>query len=377
MCDLRKIIFRTDEQNPNFGYGKYGDFEIIIMKENGFVNATKLVDQSASGKRFEDWRRLVSSTNLMDKLEKHFDGKVCLLVDKVHNRLRGTYVHRKLITHISSWLSVDFALKVSDIVDQFIINEYEEKLEKCQQEVQEKNNEISELKDMMKKIIGMNNIHSNKLDDQGKLMRDQGKLMKDQAKILRRQENKLDNIAVCLDVATNRYVPPAQNIRKNEVLLLVQNPNIDEVYNIHAIRCMKTEKQRLLLLYVTAKINEYNQGKKQKIKQKSLEKYILFEVETPNSKNLWHRVKEDEELKRKLSFKCNNIYICDNDEENFTLEDLCDAITRINNKKKELYVTGMIEPPRVSNDDISDKEDDSDEYDKITQDDDEYKIEDE
>ena len=42
--------------------------------------------------------------------------------------LRGTYVHELLIPHIASWISSQFAIKVSKIVNSFIIKEYQDSI---------------------------------------------------------------------------------------------------------------------------------------------------------------------------------------------------------------------------------------------------------
>lgn len=38
--DIREIIFL--KINDEFSWGKYADFKIIILKKNGYINATKI-----------------------------------------------------------------------------------------------------------------------------------------------------------------------------------------------------------------------------------------------------------------------------------------------------------------------------------------------
>ena len=45
------------------------------------------------------------------------------------NIISGTYVHSLLIPHIACWISVDFALKVSEVINGYIVYEYMRKAE--------------------------------------------------------------------------------------------------------------------------------------------------------------------------------------------------------------------------------------------------------
>ena len=50
----------------NYWYGMYGDFNIILMKDTGYVNATKLCKDG--GKDLWDWSRNKSSKELLHAL---------------------------------------------------------------------------------------------------------------------------------------------------------------------------------------------------------------------------------------------------------------------------------------------------------------------
>ena len=47
----------------------------------------------------------------------------------VGNIISGTYVHSLLIPHIACWISVDFAPKVSEVINGYIVYEYKRKAE--------------------------------------------------------------------------------------------------------------------------------------------------------------------------------------------------------------------------------------------------------
>ena len=50
---LNEIIF--DHINDKYAYGKYSDFKVIIMKENRYINATKLCKEY--GKELSNWKQ--------------------------------------------------------------------------------------------------------------------------------------------------------------------------------------------------------------------------------------------------------------------------------------------------------------------------------
>ena len=65
---LIKMLSEVSYQHicDNYWYGMYGDFNIILMKDNGFVNATKLCKDG--GKDLCDWSRNKSSKGLLHAL---------------------------------------------------------------------------------------------------------------------------------------------------------------------------------------------------------------------------------------------------------------------------------------------------------------------
>ena len=146
----------------NYWYGMYGDFNVILMTDCGFVNATKLC--SSGGKEFKDWSRNKTGKELIKALTTKLDGYMvgdniqqfsdistlalqnpkaeisasgsllCKIVKTSNTTsegrlISGTYIHPFLIPHIACWVSTSFALKVSEIINNFFIDEYKTKLE--------------------------------------------------------------------------------------------------------------------------------------------------------------------------------------------------------------------------------------------------------
>ena len=143
---LSQICFRLIRDN--FWHGQYGNFSVVVDKSNGFVNATKLC--SDGGKRFHHWGESKMAKELIKTLQQW---NCDLALDDEHTRepwsvasyhpvsdvlkyvsttnvtdddkaISGTYVHPLLIPHIACWVSPEFALKASSIINFFLVEEW-------------------------------------------------------------------------------------------------------------------------------------------------------------------------------------------------------------------------------------------------------------
>jgi hypothetical protein len=126
---LRDLIF--ENINDKYSWGNYGEFKVLMMRENGYINVTKLCKEG--GKEFRFWRRLDMADNLIK--ETSSDGHRCtsdilITINGGNQTLltRGTYAHPDLVPHIASWVSPSFAIKVSRIVNEYFVREEKEKI---------------------------------------------------------------------------------------------------------------------------------------------------------------------------------------------------------------------------------------------------------
>jgi hypothetical protein len=51
--DIKDIVFR--KINNEFIYGLYGDFKVVMMMKNGYINATKLCQLTTNNKHDSDY----------------------------------------------------------------------------------------------------------------------------------------------------------------------------------------------------------------------------------------------------------------------------------------------------------------------------------
>ena len=161
---LSNIAFK--QISGNYWYGAYGEFKVVMMKDSGFINATKLC--TSGGKDYKNWSRLQSSQELINAVERHqalkntqvsftlqdANAHICALASPPYDSqssdvsfgklacksiitqkktdidklISGTYCHPLLIPHIGSWISVNFAVNVSTVVNGYIEHQYMENI---------------------------------------------------------------------------------------------------------------------------------------------------------------------------------------------------------------------------------------------------------
>lgn len=115
--DIRNIMF--EDINENYAYGKLGPFNVIIMKKNGYINASKFCKDA--NKKYNNWANNKKSNKLISTLKKLLNDNVDPIKKIItgDNLTRGTYVHPELIIHIAAWCSAEYALQVSKIVIEY------------------------------------------------------------------------------------------------------------------------------------------------------------------------------------------------------------------------------------------------------------------
>ena len=181
--------------------------------------------------------------------------------------IRGTYVHKLLITHIASWASDDFAMKVSEIVSEYYIKEEKDKYEV---ELTKKKDKIDRMNIKMDTLIKENNKIQNRLDN-----------IYEQNEHLEEQN---DDIIYKLDVVTDNRVIPAKHNKNNHSLIIVENRDDpqeykkkDTLYQFSAIRVANKS--------ITSLLNKHKKYHRHM-------QMILHIDYSPNSMNLWTRIRE-------------------------------------------------------------------------------------
>ena len=340
---LNQIIF--DYINNDYAYGKYGEFTVIMMTSNRYINATKLCKQY--GKRYEHWSRNDCNKQLIEEVDNEIS-LTHIRADELTNKsfiiktggknelLRGTYVHELLIPHIASWISPQFGIKVSKIVNNFLITEYKNSLKDKDNQLKQKDDKINTLEEKLDKILKTNNeLLARNYNMEKQLENNQIKLDKTFDRLvgvheeLKDVNDKLDNtteeldvikdklddtneeldvIKDKLDIATDDRVVKTKSKTTLEYLIVLKTDDIDEKYKYYIIRCQK-------------------RSIKQRLEEKSNYSEIKRIECCPNSTNLYNRIKE--KLKNNLKCRSNRLNLIHIKESDFL-----DKINEINEEKK-------------------------------------------
>ena len=149
---INELVFEQIE--GNFWYAAYGPFRVVMMKDTGYINATKMC--SSGGKNYCEWSRLNSSHELINALAIDLalenthgtsastlrDGNqqicglpspLCKFIQTRNSTdmeriISGTYIHPDLVPSVAGWISADFALKVSKVVNGYIALQFKAQL---------------------------------------------------------------------------------------------------------------------------------------------------------------------------------------------------------------------------------------------------------
>jgi hypothetical protein len=236
--------------------------------KTGYINATKLC--ADGGKQLKNWLRNDHATELIECFESHGlnNERLTMTVSGGQNTtIRGTYAHPDLIPHIASWVSPKFAIKVSKIVNEFLIREREEVIRRLTGEKSEliqmleesnkrRENEHKESLKMHNEMMAQHHKTHNKLDE---------------------TQNTLDTVNSRIEIVIDEVVPPSCRVELHEEIGIMELNDSTSKYT-HKVFCRQNKsannaKNRILRDYPQATLfREINPS--------------------PNSKNFLHNLKD-------------------------------------------------------------------------------------
>jgi hypothetical protein len=133
--DLKEVCYEPIKDK--FYYGVYGDFKLVIDKDTGYFNATKLCDQGR--KNCKKWLRLEKTKRMIDYYKKRTESTLkhdflyeinCNNKEKVDKKFVGMYVPKEFILDIASWISIEFYDKCNNILGNYFIQEFKNNVSK-------------------------------------------------------------------------------------------------------------------------------------------------------------------------------------------------------------------------------------------------------
>jgi hypothetical protein len=222
--------------------------KIIQHIPTGYYNITKINNniyqlknkEKGSGrssgalKQISDWTKLVSSKELIKKLQLQLNNnkEVIIIINNVIDEFKGTYVHRYLYDHILMWIDKSYAIKISVILDK-IHTEYNKKLE---EEVKEKTCKIDELRnDINKQREEMKTQYEELLKFAKTGVKNQEEMkntMEDMQEDIENLTDKVEEVRDEFREQTEHINPPPEDDDDIHMFVLLQYPNEMDKFRI-------------------------------------------------------------------------------------------------------------------------------------------------
>ena len=302
--DIRECMYK--KINNKFAYAKLGKFNVIMLRKNGFINATKLCN--SANKKLIHWMENKNSKEMIVAFSKLLNMDRDQIITRVNGGkntiISGTYMHPDLIIQVASWCNNQFAFYVSKIVNDYLNTKAcaeKDKLLKIKDDKIDKlNKKINTLRKEIKTVIDQNDdIYDQNMETHAKL-----------------------------DGACNERVPSIGKKKYDHMLVIIKNndnntDDSDETdddenikYNYHALRVMKKSYKNII--------------SKHRKRFPNME-FVLRINYSPNSINLWNKIRErlGAGRKKKINiFGCKFALLDD-----YTIEELVEDIRKIHNER--------------------------------------------
>jgi hypothetical protein len=341
---LRDLIF--ENINDKYAWGNYGEFKVLMMRENGFINVTKLCKDG--GKAFIHWRETKTSKRFVNEVSSSIgilrDDILITITGGNQPLTRGTYAHPDLVPHIASWVSPSFAIKVSRIVNEYLVREEKERIsrleiqknvlegeksdlikkadlllkrldiaaeerriyelkaeEERRKAVEERR--ISELKaeERYQEMCKRYGFQEDKLDSANKTLvgvkqelvgnkQEMGEVKHE----LMETKDKLEDVQESLELNTERlgHVEDKLGIAKEIVVPKEQNKDYHEMFTLlKRTDYDPTDEDDYEYYAICGQIKYVKTSRNRRMKTEGMVEVLSFEY-TPNTKNILHRIKE-------------------------------------------------------------------------------------
>ncbi|CCU55622.1 N1R/p28-like protein [Choristoneura biennis entomopoxvirus] len=163
-----------EQIKDQFYYGIVDDFKLVIDKNTGCFNATKLCNLGC--KQFKQWKCFEKSQELIKYIINNRDTNSHIGFyevkgdnkDDTIKQITGQYVSREIILDISSWISVEFYIKCNDIIINYYKKNFDYKIKEIEERYSEhpiKYDKIDDIIVKINKILKMVEIQNNTLDE--------------------------------------------------------------------------------------------------------------------------------------------------------------------------------------------------------------------
>lgn len=340
--DFSDII--TREINDRFCYIKYDNFDLIMMKRNNYINATKLC--KLGGKEFTEWVQLDVSKELIKTVEaagsywriKSYDLDLILEVknesrEKYQYEVEGYYVHSDLLPHICSWISPSFAIKVSKITNCYMSGQYEFMIKEKELEIKEKETTNKELLELFRELDKKYDRDIKELKEQKRDLKEQNKELSESVK---RMEEKYDRDTQEFK-EHNKRMEEKYDRDTRELKLKIER--IEERLKHNVINPTSPNKlHRLVILQNKKDPNSFRtlrvqvERMNQEINKSKLDYNVFFSDYEPNAVSCFNNLKERLVSQERIKVSYNDFTLCDID--NYGVRELCNDLLNLDLVRK-------------------------------------------
>lgn len=325
--NLNKLVY--EDINDKYGYGKYEDFEVVIRKIDGYINVSKLCKDG--NKDFNQWKRTTHAQISIQSVKNYHNIPEDKVLELVHGganyKISGTYAHPALVPHIASWVSVDFFNMVSDVVNNHIVNKYEEELKEKEYQLRKKDEIIKEKEDTISDL-------KNYIRDKFSEMKDGNDKILGELKV---SNNTIVELNTNLQVANTNITDLKENLQVANENIINLNQNVNEVVETLKYTCNERvplermndlEKEVFIIFYTGREDKQFSSRRRQtksintliktlKNSYENLREVVRFDNQ-PNPVESWNACKKDPYLREHMEWdKNNNFTLIDITEEEF------------------------------------------------------------
>ena len=293
--------------NKKYAYAKLGEFDVVMMVKNGYINATKLCRKN--GKDFFDWTRLKGTKILLNHLDRlpGIPGNPIIVVKSGDNLTRGSYVHQLLIIHVATWCSAEYAIKVSKIVNEYHIKQAISIKDKLLNKKQDKIDELIIINKKIDKRMRQLLEDNEEFRKDNEEFRKDNEILKSDNEDFRRRDDimssKVDHLVNEIDIKSDNYVVEG-NPNTRHILVIIKTNELPHKLRNKKGKFMRDVNGKTITSipqfdYIALRVMKKSyKSRINSIKKEFPDMDILLEIKyTPNSMNLWSRIKK--ELNRK------------------------------------------------------------------------------
>jgi hypothetical protein len=314
--DLNDICY--EHIKDTFHYGMFGDFKLVIDKNTGCFNATKLCDMT--GREFKQWSRNTKSKKLIEYYTKSWEPNLAPNFYEIkgcnnsdYKLVTGQYLCKELLLDVSSWISIEFYDKCSKIINDYFISEskhaniieIEGKMQSLKLENEAYEEQLKQKQDTIDELLELSKKQDKKLDH----IQAQLDEIQDQNEVLIEQNCDLETK---LESAVEDRVPKTASKSKLEQFILLKKNDPDQEFQYYVI----CGQRPYCVTRIRVMLRKYPK----------MTSILNLEYQ-PNTKNLFSRFKEKYSRKDCI-VRMNDIKL-----EELTELDIIDAFEDLNDTK--------------------------------------------